>query len=279
MPHRQSSINAANLNLQQALEEMIKISQIMLQDTSVFNKAGYRKAKQDMESLEKQARDYYDQLLRHSNTVNAELFDNINGFLQEQAKFIEGNMSVFEELLQGQSKKSTVKQLKPMLDSVFEYTKSAIEKFTGLKSVASQLSEKHSHRHASDHKHGHHAEDEFHSMAGQSMLGANMSANIENVLTNLLKQLPEIIKAYQGFMGVLNNVLVGGVKHESHKLHSVTEHKRPSSILHQHKRPRPNHDGSKSTEEEELRHHVMQEHHKRKKRKKLRLHMGKPGEQ
>ena len=59
-----------------------------------------------------------------------------------------------------------------------------------------------------------------------------MSANIENVLTNLLKHLPEVMDAYQSFMNVLNNVLIGVNQKQGSHTHHENKKERANPILH-----------------------------------------------
>ena len=234
MPHRKnpSLINVANSHLQEALNNIFEISNIIL-DCGVFGANGDARNKEYMQLLQKQAQKYQEELAKHNNMINIELFNHINAFLKEQAEMFQENGAFFEDLFNNPHTKPMAERLFPVLGALIFHAERAIDRYSDLKQATSSHTFGDS-SHSKKHKHDGLSSDDNNS----DILGSMMGANIENVLTNLLKHLPEIMDAYQTFMNVVNSVVSGVVQSESHH-HNTSEHEtaaRPSGILHEHEK-------------------------------------------
>ncbi len=124
--------HAANLQLQKALNEIIKVSEIIL-NSGVFHPIIDRKNIEYMKDLQTQSYEYQEQLLKHSNMVNVELFNKINIFLINQNTIMKQNIGFFNELFNNPHTNKIAKQLLPILNNSFDYTENAIKEFNILK--------------------------------------------------------------------------------------------------------------------------------------------------
>lgn len=124
--------HAANLQLQKALNEIIKVSEIIL-NSGVFHPIIDRKNIEYMKDLQTQSYEYQEQLLKHSNMVNVELFNKINIFLINQNRIMKQNIGFFNELFNNPHTNKIAQQLLPILNNSFDYTENAIKEFNILK--------------------------------------------------------------------------------------------------------------------------------------------------
>ena len=127
-----SPINAANLELQMALQEIIAISETILK-SNIFNPIFDGEKIKYMENVYKEAMDYRTQLEKANNRLNIELFDRINGFLMNQHKMLQRNVGFFNNLFNNPATNQIATALIPILRNYFLQTEKAIEQFNVLK--------------------------------------------------------------------------------------------------------------------------------------------------
>jgi hypothetical protein len=176
-----SNISEANKELKQSLEAMVEISRIIL-NSGVFEPKYNQDYLQHMQELQEKSIHYLEkleQLQKHSNLINFNLFSSFNDFFQKQAELTQQTTNMFDVININKRTMELTARLIPQLSKLINHTGKAMINLQELQE---------------------------NTLKGFDKIVENSpSYYFENMLSGLLKNLPEMIKSYRSFTDVLQN--------------------------------------------------------------------------